>query len=75
MGGPPNVGEFKNGRGEFYCQDTLNGRAIFIRYLWSGITPTTAHFEQSFSTDGGKTWEVNWITDQMRVQSPEDKAH
>jgi hypothetical protein len=31
MGGPPNVGEFKNGRGEFYCQDTLNGRAIFIR--------------------------------------------
>jgi hypothetical protein len=75
MGGPPNVGEFKNGRGEFYCQDTLNGRAIIIRYLWSDITRTTAHFEQSFSTDGGKTWEVNWITDQMRVQSPEDKAH
>jgi hypothetical protein len=25
MGGPPNVGEFKNGRGEFYCQDTFNG--------------------------------------------------
>ncbi len=75
MGGPPNVGEFKNGRGEFYCQDTLNGRAIFIRYLWSDITPTTAHFEQSFSTDGGKTWEVNWITDQTRVKEQEDKAH
>jgi len=67
MGGPPNVGEFKNGRGEFFCQDTFNGRAIFIRYLWSDITPTSAHFEQSFSTDGGKTWEVNWITDQTRV--------
>ena len=68
LGGPPNVGEFNNGRGQFNCQDTFNGRTIFIRYDWSGITPTTAHFEQSFSDDGGKTWEVNWITDQTRVQ-------
>src|SRR5271170_1743539 len=65
--GPPQVGEFKNGIGEFYCQDTYNGRMILIRYLWSAITPNSAHFEQSFSTDGGKTWEVNWITDQTRV--------
>jgi hypothetical protein len=68
MGGPPNIGEFKNGRGEFYCQGTFNGRAILIRYVWSDITPNSAHFEQSFSDDGGKTWEVNWITDQTRVQ-------
>jgi len=68
MGGPPNVGEFKDGRGEFYCQDTFNGRVILIRYVWSEITPNSAHFEQSFSNDGGKTWEVNWITDQTRVQ-------
>jgi hypothetical protein len=67
MGGPPNVGEFKNGRGEFYAQDTLDGRTILVRYIWSNITPTSAHFEQSFSDDGGKTWEVNWITDQTRV--------
>jgi hypothetical protein len=68
MGGPPNVGVFQNGRGEFYCQDTFNGRVIFIRYVWSDITPNSAHFEQSFSDDGGKTWEVNWITDQTRVK-------
>jgi len=68
MGGPPNIGEFKNGRGEFYCQDTFNGRAILIRYVWSDITPNSAHVEQSFSDDRGKTWEVNWITDQTRVQ-------
>jgi hypothetical protein len=35
--------------------------------VWSDITPNSAHFEQSFSDDGGKTWEVNWITDQTRV--------
>jgi hypothetical protein len=67
FGGPPTVGEFKDGRGEFFCQDTFNGRVILVRYAWSGITATTAHFEQSFSDDGGATWEVNWITDQTRV--------
>ncbi|MGC2299255.1 MAG: hypothetical protein WA476_10665 [Acidobacteriaceae bacterium] len=69
---PPQVGEFKNERGEFFCQDTYNGKTIFIRYVWSGITPNAAHFEQSFSDDGGKTWEVNWITDQTRAAETGD---
>jgi len=64
---PPQVGEFKNGRGDFYAQDTINGRTILIRYDWTNLTTSTPHFEQSFSDDGGKTWEVNWITDQTRV--------
>jgi len=72
--GPPQVGEFKNGIGEFYCQDTYNGRTILIRYVWSAITPNSAHFEQSFSTDGGKTWEINWITDQTRTGAESAKA-
>ena len=45
---PPVVGEFRNGRGEFYDQEMYEGRAIFVRYVWSEITPTSAHFEQSF---------------------------
>jgi hypothetical protein len=65
--GQPTIGEFKNGRGEFYDQEDYNGRSILVRYIWSEITPNSAHFEQSFSTDGGKIWEVNWITDQVRV--------
>ena len=75
IGSTPNVGEFKNGRGEFFAQDTLNGRTILVRYVWSGVTPTSAHFEQSFSDDGGKTWEVNWITDQTRVGGEPAKTH
>jgi hypothetical protein len=63
---PAVVGEFKNRRGEFYDQEDYNGRMIFVRYAWSDMTPTSAHFEQSFSTDGGNTWETNWITDQTR---------
>ena len=41
----------------------------------SDITPNSAHFEQSFSDDGGKTWEVNWITDQTRVKDESDHSH
>jgi hypothetical protein len=72
---PPQIGEFKNGRGEFFAQDTVNGKAIFIRFVWTNLITNTPHFEQSFSDDGGKTWEVNWITDQTRVPDESDKAH
>jgi len=66
--GVPTVGEFRNGRGEFYDQEVWEGRTIFVRYVWSDITKTSAHFEQAFSDDGGRTWEVNWISDQTRIE-------
>jgi hypothetical protein len=64
---PPTIGEFKNGRGEFYDQETLDGRAIFVRFIISDITPNSCRFEQAFSDDGGKTWEVNWIAVDTRI--------
>lgn len=66
---PPTIGEFKNGRGEFYNQETYNERAILVRFIISDITPDSCHFEQAFSDDGGKTWEVNWIADDTRIKS------
>jgi hypothetical protein len=57
----PSVGEFKNGRGEFYDQETFKGRTILVRIVWSDITPDSHRFEQSFSDDGGKTWEPNFV--------------
>jgi hypothetical protein len=64
----PTIGEFKNGRGEFYDQETLNGRAIFVRFIITCSNADACHFEQAFSDDGGKTWEVNWIADDTRVK-------
>jgi hypothetical protein len=65
----PLVGQFtQKGRGEFYAQDIYQGRAVLIRFVWTVVNPNLAHFEQSFSNDGGKTWEVNWITDDKRVK-------
>ena len=65
---PPVIGEFKNGRGEFYGADTLGSRAILVRFVIFDITPNSAKFEQAFSSDGGKTWEVNWIAADTRVK-------
>ena len=59
--GTPTVGEFKNGRGEFFDQEIFQGKAIYVRFIFSDITPTSFRLEQSFSADGGKTWEPNWI--------------
>jgi hypothetical protein len=67
--GTPTVGEFKDGRGEFYDHETFNGRPVLVRFVISAITPTSCHFEQAFSDDGGRTWELNWIATDTRTGS------
>ena len=69
----PTIGAFKNGRGEFYSHETYNGRTIFVRFVISDITPDSCRFEQAFSDDGGKTWEVNWIAIDTRVKESKDQ--
>jgi hypothetical protein len=64
----PTIGEFKNGRGEFFGMDTLDGgRAILVRFVISQLDPNSWRFEQAFSDDGGRTWEVNWIATDTRT--------
>ena len=64
----PTVGEFRNGRGEFYNQDTFNGRAILVRFVISDITKDSVKYEQAFSDDWGRTWEVNWVAIDTRLE-------
>lgn len=66
----PSVGEFRNGRGEFYSQEEFNGRTILVRFVITVVTPDSCRFEQAFSDDGGKTWELNWIATDTRMQEP-----
>lgn len=75
----PTMGEFKNGRGEFFDTELFNGRSVLVRNVWSDISPKSIRFEQAFSEDGGRTWEINWIAvdtslDAAEVQSSRTKA-
>jgi len=65
--GPPVIGNFENGVGTFEGDDTFNGKPIKARFTWTKITANSAHWEQAFSPDGGKTWEVNWRMDLTRA--------
>ena len=65
---PPVTGEFSDGRGEFYGADSLRGRAILVRFVIHDIKPDSVKFEQAFSDDGGRTWEVNWIATDTRIK-------
>ena len=68
----PTVGDFRSGRGEFYDWEEVNGRMILVRNVWKDITADSCTFEQAFSDDGGKTWEVNWVAVDTRI--PEQKV-
>ena len=66
--GQPTIGEFKNGRGEFYDQESFNGRTILVRFVITEVSRDVTRFEQAFSDDGGKTWELNWIATDTRIE-------
>ena len=70
--GVPTIGEFRDGVGTFYDEEPIGGRQVLVRGMWSHITATSAHFVQSISDDGGKTWQANWIADDTRVKGTTD---
>jgi hypothetical protein len=65
----PVLGRFRHGVGQFDGTDAIGGREIGVRFLWTEITETSAHWEQSFSFDGGRTFLPNWIMRHERVGS------
>lgn len=66
--GQPTIGGFVNGRGEFYDQEDFDGRAVFVRFVIIPVDADTIRFEQAFSGDGGKTWELNWVATDTRLK-------
>ena len=68
---PPVVGGFRDCVGTFEADEMFGDRMIRVRFTWSGISPTSAHWEQGFSTDGGATWEINWTMAFTRIAAAE----
>ena len=63
---PPLQGRFENGVGTFLGDTTLNDKPARIRFVWSRITPASALWEQTLSSDGGTTWETVWTMEFRR---------
>jgi len=69
------IGDLKNDGGEFYDQEPLKGRAIFVRWVQVFTAPNTCHVEQSVSNDGDRTREVNWVNVYTRAGNDSDHTH
>jgi len=63
----PISGGFKDGRGEFFGRDTLGDRPIRVRFVIHCATRDVCRFEQAYSADEGKSWELNWIATDTRI--------
>ena len=64
----PVVGTWQGDEGEFFQTiETDEGEPLDVRYLWKQLGPNDAYWEQSFSLDGGSTWDVNWTMDLTRA--------
>ena len=68
--GPPTVGAFAGPRGEFFACEDVEGRATLLRIVWERVGPTACRFEQALSSDGGRTWTVDWVMQFTRDDSP-----
>jgi hypothetical protein len=73
---PPLIGRFNNGVGLFEGDDVLRGESIKTRFTWTNITSDSARWDQAFSPDGGRTWEVNSIMEFKRDNTlPNSPTH
>ncbi|WP_327306109.1 hypothetical protein [Streptomyces sp. NBC_01298] len=67
---PPVTGRFDatTGTGVFEGEDTYEGKAVRVRFVWSrtGAGTDSPRWEQFFSADGGAGWVHNWTMDFSR---------
>jgi hypothetical protein len=64
---PPVVGRFKGNAGRFYGDEKFAGRPIRVRTTYESLGAGSAEWTQAFSTNGGRTWEVNWVMEFERL--------
>lgn len=71
---PPTVGSFDGNIGTFYAKDVWEGKNITVRITWDKTDPRHPIWKQAFSTDKGKSWEVNWIGTDTKVKTASEDA-
>lgn len=57
---PPVRGGFSGTEGEFHGADVHNSTPVAVRFRWHETGSKRPHWDQAFSTDAGRNWEINW---------------
>lgn len=63
----PVVGRWNGDEGRFVqAIETDEGAPLHVEFVWNRLPGDTARWQQSFSLDGGETWDLNWIMEFTR---------
>lgn len=62
----PVIGGFNGDHGVFYGDDFDDGVPVIVRFEWQAH-PSSPIWKQSYSWDGGVTWELNWVMELIKI--------
>jgi len=64
----PSIGQYRDGKLEFYSQEFIDGRAMLLRGTWTIISKDLHTYEIARSIDGGRTWHTSFIARVSRAK-------
>jgi hypothetical protein len=65
---PPGIGGYRDGKLEFYSQQSVGGRSMLVRGTWTISTPDSHSYEVARSIDGGRSWHTSFIARVARAR-------
>lgn len=64
----PGIGGYRDGKLEFYSQESISGRSMLVRGTWTISTPDLHSYEVARSIDGGRSWHTSFIARVTRAR-------
>ena len=64
----PSIGEYRDGKLEFYSQETIDSRAMLVRGTWTIQSKDLHTYEIAGSNDGGRSWHTSFIARVTRAK-------
>jgi len=65
---PPSIGQYRDGKLEFYSQEVVGGQSMLIRGTWTIMSKDLHSYEAARSNDGGRTWHNSFIAKVTRAR-------
>jgi hypothetical protein len=64
----PSIGGYRDGKLEFYSQESVGGRSMLIRGTWTIMSKDLHSYEVARSNDGGRSWHTSFIARVSRAK-------